>query len=237
MDSSTPSAIPDTLIKSKTERGREQLKETKIRIGVLASGRGSNLQAIIDACKDGYIPGEVVCVISDKADAFALERARREGIPAIFLDPTKYESREEYDGRLVEILNEHKVDLVCLAGYMRILTPRFIDAFRNRIMNIHPALIPAFCGKGMYGLRVHKAVLDFGVKVTGCTVHFVTEEVDLGPIIIQIPVMVREDDTPESLSERVLKREHRAYPRAIKLFAEGRLQIEGRRVRILPPNK
>lgn len=237
MDSSMPSAIPDTLIKSKTERGREQLKETKIRIGVLASGRGSNLQSIIDACKDGYIPGEVVCVISDKADAFALERARREGIPAIFLDPTKYESREEYDGRLVEILNEHKVDLVCLAGFMRILTPRFIDAFRNRIMNIHPALIPAFCGKGMYGLRVHKAVLDFGVKVTGCTVHFVTEEVDLGPIIIQIPVMVREDDTPESLSERVLKREHRAYPRAIKLFAEGRLRIEGRRVRILPPNK
>ena len=116
---------------------------------------------------------------------------------------------------------------------MRILSPPFIEEFRNRIMNIHPALIPSFCGKGMYGLKVHQAVLDFGVKVTGCTVHFVTEEVDLGPIIVQIPVLVREDDTPETLSQRVLKREHRAYPLAIKLFAEGRLKIEGRRVRIV----
>jgi len=209
------------------------MERTNIRIGVLASGRGSNLQAIIDACKRGYIPGEVVCVISDKKDAFALERARREGIPAIFLDPSNYPSREDYDKALAQTLKEHNVDLVCLAGFMRILTPPFIEQFRNRIMNIHPALIPSFCGKGMYGLKVHQAVLDFGVKVTGCTVHFVTEEVDLGPIIVQIPVMVREDDTPETLSERVLKREHRAYPLAIKLFAEGRLKIEGRRVRIL----
>jgi phosphoribosylglycinamide formyltransferase-1 len=209
------------------------MERANIRIGVLASGRGSNLQAIIDACKRGYIPGEVVCVISDKKDAFALERARREGIPAIFLDPSDYPSREDYDKALAQTLKEHNVDLVCLAGFMRILTPPFIEEFRNRIMNIHPALIPSFCGKGMYGLKVHQAVLDFGVKVTGCTVHFVTEEVDLGPIIVQIPVMVREDDTPETLSERVLKREHRAYPLAIKLFAEGRLKIEGRRVRIL----
>ncbi|MBC7330043.1 phosphoribosylglycinamide formyltransferase [bacterium] len=209
------------------------MERTKIRIGVLASGRGSNLQAIIDACKSGYIPGDVVCVISDKKDAFALERARREGIPAIFLDPSNYPTREDYDKALAQTLKEHNVDLVCLAGFMRILTPPFIEEFRNRIMNIHPALIPSFCGKGMYGLKVHQAVLDFGVKVTGCTVHFVTEEVDLGPIIVQIPVMVREDDTPETLSERVLKREHRAYPLAIKLFAEGRLKIEGRRVRIL----
>jgi phosphoribosylglycinamide formyltransferase-1 len=209
------------------------MERANIRIGVLASGRGSNLQAIIDACKRGYIPGEVVCVISDKKDAFALERARREGIPAIFLDPSDYPSREDYDKALAQTLKEHNVDLVCLAGFMRILTPPFIEQFRNRIMNIHPALIPSFCGKGMYGLKVHQAVLDFGVKVTGCTVHFVTEEVDLGPIIVQIPVMVREDDTPETLSERVLKREHRAYPLAIKLFAEGRLKIEGRRVRIL----
>jgi len=209
------------------------MERTNIRIGVLASGRGSNLQAIIDASKRGYIPGEVVCVISDKKDAFALERARREGIPAIFLDPSNYPSREDYDKALAQTLKEHNVDLVCLAGFMRILTPPFIEQFRNRIMNIHPALIPSFCGKGMYGLKVHQAVLDFGVKVTGCTVHFVTEEVDLGPIIVQIPVMVREDDTPETLSERVLKREHRAYPLAIKLFAEGRLKIEGRRVRIL----
>jgi phosphoribosylglycinamide formyltransferase-1 len=209
------------------------MERANVRIGVLASGRGSNLQAIIDACKSGYIPGEVVCVISDKKDAFALERARREGIPAIFLDPSDYPSREDYDKALAQTLKEHNVDLVCLAGFMRILTPPFIEQFRNRIMNIHPALIPSFCGKGMYGLKVHQAVLDFGVKVTGCTVHFVTEEVDLGPIIVQIPVMVREDDTPETLSERVLKREHRAYPLAIKLFAEGRLKIEGRRVRIL----
>lgn len=229
-----PSVIPETLINARKERGFAEMERTKIRIGVLASGRGSNLQAIIDACKSGYIPGEVVCVISDNKDAFALERARREGIPAIFCDPSQYKSREEFDAKLVEILKEHDVDLVCLAGFMRILTPTFIDAFRNRIMNIHPALIPAFCGKGMFGLRVHQAVLEFGAKVTGCTVHFVTEEVDLGPIIVQIPVMVREDDTPETLSQRVLKREHRAYPLAIKLFAEGRLKIEGRRVRILP---
>ena len=209
------------------------MEQTKIRIGVLASGRGSNLQAIMDACKSGYIPGEVVCVISDKKDAFALERARREEIPAIFLDPSLYANREEYDLALAQILKEHRVDLVCLAGFMRILSPPFIEEFRNRIMNIHPALIPSFCGKGMYGLKVHQAVLDFGVKVTGCTVHFVTEEVDLGPIIVQIPVLVREDDTPETLSQRVLKREHRAYPLAIKLFAEGRLKIEGRRVRIV----
>jgi phosphoribosylglycinamide formyltransferase-1 len=227
------SAIPDTKIKITKERGFADMEQTKTRIGVLASGRGSNLQAIIDACKSGYIPGDVVCVISDKKDAFALERAKREAIPAIFLDPSLYSSREDYDKALAQILKEHKVDLVCLAGFMRILTPPFIEEFRNRIMNIHPALIPSFCGKGMYGLKVHQAVLDFGVKVTGCTVHFVTEEVDLGPIIVQIPVMVREDDTPETLSQRVLKREHRAYPLAIKLFAEGRLKIEGRRVRIL----
>ncbi|MGB9798432.1 MAG: phosphoribosylglycinamide formyltransferase, partial [bacterium] len=135
------------------------MKQTRIRIGVLASGRGSNLQAIIDSCKSGYIPGDVVCVISDKKDAFALERARREEIPAIFLDPSLYSSREEYDKALANILKEHRVDLVCLAGFMRILTPPFIEEFRNRIMNIHPALIPSFCGKGMYGLKVHKAVL------------------------------------------------------------------------------
>lgn len=231
-----PSVIPETLINSRKERGFFQMEQTRIRLGVLASGRGSNLQAIIDACKSGYIPGDVVCVISDKKDAFALERARREEIPAIFCDPSQYQSREEYDAKLVEILQKYNVDLVCLAGFMRILTPVFINAFPNRIMNIHPALVPSFCGKGMYGLKVHQAVLDFGAKVTGCTVHFVTEEVDLGPIIIQIPVMVREDDTPETLSQRVLKREHRAYPMAIKLFAEGRLKVEGRRVRILPKN-
>jgi len=232
-----PSVIPEKLAQSYEEREPEELEEMRLRIGVLVSGRGSNLQAIMDGCKKGYIPGDVVCVISDKKDALALERARREEIPAIFLDPRQYPSREEYDEKLIETLKKHAVELVCLAGFMRILTPPFIKAFPYKIMNIHPSLVPAFCGKGMYGLKVHQAVLDFGAKVTGCTVHFVTEEVDLGPIIIQIPVVVREDDTPETLSQRVLKREHRAYPLAIKLFAEGRLKIEGRRVHILPKSR
>lgn len=207
-----------------------------IRICILASGRGTNAQAIIDGCKSGYIPGKVVCLISDKSDAFALERARKEKIDAIFLDPALYPSREAYEEKLISIIKDYEVDLICLAGFMRILSPFFVRTFPYRIMNIHPSLIPSFCGKGMFGLRVHKAVLDFGVKVTGCTVHFVTEEVDLGPIIVQIPVLVRDDDTPETLAQRVLKREHKAYPLAVKLFAEGRLKLEGRRVKILPPS-
>ena len=203
-----------------------------IRIAVLASGRGTNLQAIIDATESGYIPGRVIVVISDKRDAYALERARKHGIEALFLDPSSCNSRDEYDKLLGDEIEKRGADLICLAGFMRILSHSFVSRFRNRIMNIHPALLPSFGGVGMYGERVHKAVLDYGVKITGCTVHFVTEEVDGGPIILQEAVPVLDDDTPETLAGRVLEHEHRIYPEAIKLFAEGRLEVVGRRVRI-----
>lgn len=207
----------------------------KVPIGVLASGRGSNLQAIIDAIKSGYIRNaEIRVVISDRADAYALERAKAASIPAIYLDPAPYKGRrEEYDSLVINTLIEQGVTpeqgLVLLAGYMRILTPIFIRRYRMRILNIHPSLLPAFPG-----LRAQKQALEYGVKYTGCTVHFAEEEVDKGPIILQAAVPVYDDDTEETLSERILKEEHRIYPEAVKLFVEGRLKIEGRRVRVLP---
>ena len=207
-----------------------------INIAVMVSGhgRGSNMQAIIDACREGRINGKVVVVIGTKADAPAMERARSQGVPAVEVSPKNFSSDAEYASRLLEVLAEYKVDLVCLAGYMRILPSEVVSAYRWRVMNIHPALIPMFCGKGMYGERVHQAALDYGVKVSGCTVHFVDEEYDTGPIIIQKCVPVEEGDTSETLAARVLAQEHKAYPEAIQLFAEGRLRVEGRVVRILP---
>lgn len=204
----------------------------RIRIGVLASGGGTNLQAIIDACERGEIDGEVVVVITNMPDAFALERARKHGIDA-FCFPHKGITREQHEADIISCLEQHKVDLVCLAGYLRMLTPVFIGKYAGRLMNTHPALLPSFGGAGMHGLHVHEAVLKYGCKVSGCTIHFVTLEVDGGPIILQKAVPVLEDDTPEMLQERVLKEEHKLYPRAIQLFAQGKLKIEGRRVRIL----
>ncbi|MEM2892450.1 MAG: phosphoribosylglycinamide formyltransferase [Thermoplasmata archaeon] len=204
----------------------------RIRIGVLASGGGTNLQAIIDACERGEIDGEVVVVITNVPDAYALERARKHGIDA-FCFPHKGLTREQHEADIIECLEQHKVDLVCLAGYLRMLTPLFINKYAGRLMNTHPALLPSFGGAGMHGLHVHEAVLNYGCKVSGCTIHFVTQEVDGGPIILQKAVPVLEDDTPETLQERVLKEEHKLYPRAIQLFAQGKLKIEGRRVRIL----
>lgn len=204
----------------------------RIRIGVLASGNGTNLQAIIDACERGEIDGEVVVVITNLPDAYALERARKHGIDA-FCFPHKGLTREQHEADIIECLEQHKVDLVCLAGYLRMLTPLFINKYAGRLMNTHPALLPSFGGAGMHGLHVHEAVLNYGCKVSGCTIHFVTQEVDGGPIILQKAVPVLEDDTPETLQERVLKEEHKLYPRAIQLFAQGKLKIEGRRVRIL----
>lgn len=205
-----------------------------VPIGVLASGRGSNLQAIIDAIKSGYIKNaEIKVVISDRSDAYALERARAASIPAVHIDPAPYKGRrEEYDNLIINTLMEHGVTpeqgLVLLAGYMRILTPTFIRRYRMRILNIHPSLLPAFPG-----LRAQKQALEYGVKYTGCTVHFAEEEVDKGPIILQAVVPVYDDDTEETLSERILKEEHRIYPESVKLFVEGRLKIEGRRVKVL----
>ena len=203
-----------------------------IRIGVLASGTGTNLQAIIDACARGDIPGRVVVVVSNNPKAKALDRARRAGIPAVAMHHRAFPDRDTFDGKLAEILHSYEVDLVCLAGFMRILGPWFINQFAGRIMNIHPALLPSFGGLGMYGDRVHKAVLDSGVKFSGCTIHFANEAPDGGPIILQAIVPVRDDDTVETLASRIAQEEHRLYPEAVRLFAEGRLHVVGRRVHI-----
>lgn len=196
-----------------------------LKVGVLASGNGSNLQSLIDAGKEGSIPAVISCVLSNNASAFALERARSHGIPALYLDHRLFSCREAYDEALVDALREHKVELVALAGFMRIISPVLISAFPNAIMNIHPALLPSFPG-----LHAQRQALEHGVKVAGCTVHFVDAGTDTGPIICQASVPVLEGDTEESLSARILVEEHRCYPKAVKLFAEGRLSIQGRRV-------
>ena len=202
----------------------------KTGLGVLASGRGTNLQAILDACGEGRLPAEVKVVLSDVYDARALERARSAGVPAVYLDPGRFKTRLEPHAELsyVNCLKQHEVELVLLAGFMRILHKEFLSAFSERIMNIHPALLPSFPG-----LDAQKQALERGVRFSGCTVHFVDDSVDGGPIILQSVVPVEQDDTVETLSERILEAEHRTYCDAIKLFCEGRLKIEGRRVRIL----
>jgi phosphoribosylglycinamide formyltransferase-1 len=205
----------------------------KLRIGALASGGGTNLQAIIDRCQDGGLDADIVLVISNNPDAGALERARRAGIAVRCIDHRLFAGREAFDAALVQALREAEVDLVILAGFMRIITPVFVDAFPHRIMNIHPALLPAFPG-----LHVQRKALEYGVRFAGCTVHFVDTGTDTGPIIIQAVVPVHDDDTEETLSARILEQEHQIYPRAIQLFAEERLRVEGRRVlvdRSAPP--
>ncbi len=198
----------------------------RTRIGVLVSGRGSNLQAILDNIEQKKLSVELAVVISDQKDAFALERARKAGVPGVHVSPAGYkDNREAYDALLVSQLRKYDVDLVCLAGFMRIITPVLIKAFPNRILNIHPSLLPAFPG-----LHVQKKALEHGVKFSGCTVHFVDEGMDTGPIIIQAVVPVLDNDTEETLSERILKQEHKIYSRAIQLFSEGRLMVKGRRV-------
>ena len=189
-----------------------------LRVGVLASGRGSNLQAILDATRLPEFPARVVVVIADRERAMALERAAGAGVPGVFLDPKAYGDREAYDAALLACLDEHGVELVCLAGFMRILGAAFVRRLRGRLINIHPSLLPAFPG-----LHAQRQALDHGVKVAGVTVHFVDEGVDTGPIIAQASVPVRDDDTEESLSERILVQEHRLYPDVIRRFAEGDL--------------
>ena len=200
----------------------------KVRLGILVSGRGSNLQAIIDNVENTSLAAEVAVVISDQADAYALERARKHNTAAVHVSAKGYRGkREEYDTLLAGELRKHGAELVCLAGFMRIITPVLIKAFPHRILNIHPALLPAFPG-----LHVQKAALEHGVKFSGCTVHFVDEGMDTGPIIIQAVVPVLDSDTEDSLSARILAQEHKIYSRAIKLYAEGRLKVEGRRVMV-----
>lgn len=202
------------------------MKKT-LKIGVLVSGSGTNLQSILDACASDAYKARVVCVISNKADAFALERANNAGIPALHLDHRAYSGREGYDEALVATLREFGVELVAMAGFMRIITPVLLEAFPNAVMNIHPALLPAFPG-----LHAQRQALEYGVKIAGCTVHFVDPGTDTGPIIIQAAVPVLEGDTEQSLSARVQKEEHRIYPEAIQMFAEGRLSVTGRTVAV-----
>lgn len=203
------------------------MPDSRLRLAVLASGRGSNLQAIIDAIEQGRLQAVLAVVISNKAEAQALERARKHGAPAVFLDPKATPGRDAYDAVILEHLRKHDVGLVALAGYMKIVTRVLIDAYAGRIMNIHPSLLPSFPG-----LAAQRQALEWGSKMSGCTVHFVEEGVDTGPIIQQAAVPVLEGDQAESLEARILEQEHRIYPEAIQLFAEGRLSVEGRRVRI-----
>ena len=197
----------------------------KLPIAVLISGGGTNLQAIIDAIEAGTLDARIEIVLSNRADAYGLVRAANHGLPTEVLDHKQYASREAFDQAVVEILRGRGVELVILAGFMRLLSPVFVKAFSNRIMNIHPALLPSFPG-----LHVQKRAVEHGVRFSGCTVHFVNEECDEGPIIIQAVVPVFPGDSEESLAARILRQEHRIYPRAIQLYSEGRLRVEGRRV-------
>jgi phosphoribosylglycinamide formyltransferase-1 len=201
----------------------------KKRIGVLLSGRGSNFEALAEGVAAGHIPNaEIALVVSNREDAPGIEKARERGIPAQVI-PSKGLKREEYDRLVVAALREKQADLVCLAGFMRLLSPYFIAAFRNRILNIHPSLLPAFPG-----LEAQRQALEHGVKYSGCTVHFVDESLDAGPIVLQAAVPVLDADTPETLAERILREEHRIYSEAVRIVLEGRYRMEGRRVLTTP---
>jgi phosphoribosylglycinamide formyltransferase 1 len=203
------------------------MRPAPLVLGVLASGRGSNLQAILDAIDAGRCPARVAVVVSDRKDAPALERARRAGVRAVHLDPRAYPDRTAFDMAVADTLGAEGVELVCLAGYMRVLSAEFVRSFPARILNVHPALLPAF-----HGLHAQRQALEHGVKVAGATVHFVDEGVDTGPIVLQAVVPVLDGDTEATLTARILAEEHRLYPEAIRLYAEGRLEMSGRRVSV-----
>lgn len=204
---------------------KEVIKSPKKRgkIAVFISGRGSNFMALHDAILGGKINADIVLVFSNKQEADGLRIARERNLPTLFLEPKNYTSREDYEQDIIKEIKERDVDLICLAGYMRILSPSFCQEFSHRIMNIHPALLPSFPG-----LHVQKKSIEWGVRYSGATVHFVTADVDMGPIITQAVVPVYQDDTEESLSDRILKEEHKIYPEAVKLYFEGRLEVQGR---------
>jgi len=199
----------------------------KINLGVLVSGGGTNLQSIINSIEEGKLDATIQVVISNVPGVRSLERARQHDIPAVVIDHERFATREEFDREVVAVLRGHRVELVIMAGFMKILTPVLLRAFPLKIMNIHPALLPSF-----QGLHVQEKAFDYGVKFSGCTVHFADEGVDTGPIIIQAVVPVHDGDTAEMLQQRILKEEHRIYPQAIQLYAEGRLEVSGRKVRI-----
>ncbi|MFR5131945.1 MAG: phosphoribosylglycinamide formyltransferase [Terrisporobacter sp.] len=194
-----------------------------VKIGVLISGGGTNLQAVIDGCENKSINGEVRVVISNKENAYGLERARNHNIKAIC---------EKDENKIIEVLKANEIELVILAGYLKIVSPKLVNEYRNKIINIHPSLIPAFCGKGYYGEKVHQGVIDYGAKVTGATVHFVDEGADTGPIIMQKTVEVKEDDDTKKLAKRVLEVEHEILTKSISMFCENKLTVNGRRVYI-----
>lgn len=218
------------------ENGRVRRAEEKrgsddvLAIGALASGSGTNLQALIDAIETGRLRAELRVVLCNRPKAPVIERCRRHGIDAEIVDHRDFADRRTFDRTIVDRLRARRVELVCLAGFDRLITEVFVDAFRNRILNIHPALLPAF--PGLHGQR---QALEYGVRIAGCTVHFVDEKTDHGPIVIQAAVPVFDDDTEDSLRERILAEEHRIYPEAVRLFAEGRLRVEGRHVRVNDP--
>jgi phosphoribosylglycinamide formyltransferase-1 len=204
----------------------------RLAVGVLASGRGSNLQALLDACAAPEFPARVAVVISDREHAVALERARAAGVEAVWVNPKDFVSRESFDQALVRELDKRGVGLVCHAGFMRILSPAYVQAFAGRALNIHPSLLPAFPG-----LHAQRQALQHGVRVAGATVHFVDEGMDTGPIVMQVAVPVLPGDTEDTLAARILVEEHRMYPAAVRMFAEGRLQIVGRRVAVTEPSE
>ncbi|NLJ57798.1 MAG: phosphoribosylglycinamide formyltransferase [Tissierellia bacterium] len=200
------------------------------KIAVLISGSGSNLQSIIDKINSGKIKGEIAVVISNKKDAYGLERARKNNIPAIYINYKDYPDYEKFNQAIIEELEKRAIDLVVLAGYLKILSKDFIEKYKNRIINVHPSLIPSFCGKGYYGIKVHQAAIDYGVKISGASVHFVDKGADTGPIIIQEAVEVSNEDNAQTLQQKILKIEHKILPLAVKYYCEGKIEIRGRKV-------
>lgn len=210
-----------------------------IRVAVLVSGGGTNLQALIDAQAAGKFPeAQIALVLSNRKKAYALERAKNAGIQTAYLPTVRFSSNEEYGNALLDLMLREKIDLIVLAGFLVVLSHSFVEAFPNRIINIHPSLIPSFCGDGFYGLKVHEEALNRGVKVTGATVHFVDSGTDTGPIILQKAVSIEPDDTPESLQLRVMQQaEWKLLPEAVRLFSEGKLNVEGKICRITAGNE
>lgn len=204
----------------------------RLQLAVLASGRGSNFEAILNNIKQGKLAASIQVVISNKSSAGVLEIARQNAIPAVYISKKEFPGQEQFDEQLLSILNEYQANFIVLAGYLKMLSPFVVREFKNRILNIHPALLPSFGGKGMYGIHVHEAVLDYGCKVSGVTVHLVDEAYDTGPPVLQRCVPVQDEDTPETLAARVLKVEHQIYTEALQLFARERIEIVGRRVKI-----
>jgi phosphoribosylglycinamide formyltransferase-1 len=213
--------MDDVVFRSQRKRGR---------IAVFLSGRGSNFMAIREAVRKGGIDADIGLVFSNKEDAPGLVKAREWGLETLSLNPKLFATREDYDRTIIRELEQRRIDLVCLAGYMKVLTPELCDAFRHRLINVHPALLPSFPG-----LHVQQKAIDWGVRFSGCTVHFVAAEVDMGPIILQSVVPVLQDDTEETLAARILVEEHRIYPEAVRLYFEGRIEVRGRRVFVLEP--